>query len=142
MHLNQKPVKKSYIMDVITLRILSVIAVVFGLLTLKAGGSVIFNIGSLRQAEGNFVPFVLWFNFLSGFFYIAAGIGLWIQKRWAVSLSIALLISIVITYIFFGIHVLTCGPYEMRTVYAMALRTFLWAVISIVSYKQIRLHQG
>jgi len=142
MHLNQKPAKKSYAMDLIMLRILSVIAVVFGLLTLKAGGSVIFNVGSLRQTEGNFVPFVVWFNFLSGFFYIAAGIGFWMQKRWAVSLSIALLISIVITYIFFGIHVLNGGPYEMRTVYAMALRTFLWIVISIVSHKQIRLHPG
>ena len=124
-----------------TLRILSVIAVVFGLLTLKAGGSVIFNIGSARQVEGNFVPFVVWFNFLSGFFYIAAGIGLWLQRRWAVTLSIALVISISITYIVFGIHVLNGGPYEMRTVYAMALRTFLWTVISIASYKQIRLHR-
>ena len=124
-----------------TLRILSVIAVVFGLLTLKAGGSVIFNIGSARQVEGNFVPFVVWFNFLSGFFYIAAGIGLWLQRRWAVTLSIALVISISITYIVFGIHVLNGGPYEMRTVYAMALRTFVWGVISIVSYKQLRLHR-
>jgi len=140
MHLNKKSAKKSYTIGTITLRILSVIAVVFGLLTLKAGGSVIFSIDSMRQAEGNFVPFVVWFNFLSGFFYIAAGIGLWIQKRWAVSLSVALLISISITYIFFGIHVLNGGPYEMRTAYAMALRTFMWVVISIVSYKQIRLH--
>jgi len=126
----------------ITLRILSVIAVVFGLLTLKEGGSVIFNIGSARQAAGNFVPFVVWFNFLSGFFYIAAGMGLWLQKRWALTLSIALVLSIALTYIVFGIHVLIGGPYEMRTVYAMALRTFLWIVISIVSYKQIRLHPG
>jgi len=124
-----------------TLRILSVIAVVFGLLTLKAGGSVIFNIGSARQVEWNFVPFVVWFNFLSGFFYIAAGIGLWLQRRWAVTLSIALVISISITYIVFGIHVLNGGPYEMRTVYAMALRTFVWGVISIVSHKQIRLRR-
>ena len=123
-----------------TLRILSVIAVVFGLLTLKAGGSVIFNIGSARQVEGNFVPFVVWFNFLSGFFYIAAGIGLWLQRRWAVTLSIALVISIFITYIVFGIHVLNGGPYEMRTVYAMALRTLVWGVISMVSYKQIMRH--
>jgi len=121
----------------ITLRIFSLTAIVFGLLTLKEGGTVIFDIGSARQTAGNFVPYVVWFNFLSGFFYIAAGIGLWIQKRWAASLSIALLISIVITYIVFGIHVLNGGPYEMRTVYAMALRTFLWAVISIASYKQI-----
>ena len=127
-------------MGVITLRILPVIAVVFGLLTLKEGGTVIFDIGSARQAAGNFVPFVVWFNFLSGFFYIAAGIGLWIQKRWAVFLSIALLIGVVITYVFFGIHILNGGPYEMRTVYAMALRTFVWSVISLLSYKKIRLH--
>ena len=126
----------------ITLRILSVIAVVFGLLTLKEGGSVIFDIGSARQAAGNFVPYVVWFNFLSGFFYIAAGIGLWLRKRWAVTLSIALVISIALTYIFFGIHVLNGGPYEMRTVYAMALRTFLWIVISIVAYRHVRPHPG
>jgi len=123
----------------ITLRIVSVIAVVFGVLTLKAGGSVIFNIGSLRQAEGNFVPFVLWFNFLSGFFYIAAGIGFWLQKRWSMSLSIALVTSITLTYIVFGIHIFNGGLYEMRTVYAMTLRTALWAVISIVAYRQSRL---
>src|SRR4030042_6552394 len=122
----------------ITLRIFSVIASVFGLLTLKEGGSVIFDIGSARQAAGNFVPFVVWFNFLSGFFYIAAGIGLWLQKRWAVTLSIALVISIALTYIVFGIQILNGAPYEMRTVYAMALRTFLWIVISVVAYKQIR----
>ena len=79
-----------------TLRILSAIAVVFGLLTLKAGGSVIFDVGSACQAEGNFVPSVVWFNFLSGFFYIAAGIGLWMQKRWALYLSVALFVSLVI----------------------------------------------
>ena len=124
----------------ITLRILSVIAVVFGLLTLKEGGTVIFDIGSARQAAGNFVPYVVWFNFLSGFFYIAAGIGLWLQKKWALTLSIALVISIALTYIVFGIHALNGGPYEMRTVYAMALRTFLWVVISIAAYKQIPLH--
>ena len=129
-------------MTMIIVRILSVIAVVFGLLTLKEGGAVIFNLGSFRQAAGNFVPFVVWFNFLSGFFYIAAGSGLWMQKRWAVSLSVALLMSILITYIFFTIHVLNGGPYEMRTVYAMALRTFLWGVISIISNKHIRLHPG
>lgn len=124
----------------ITLRIFSLIAMVFGLLTLKEGGTVIFDIGSARQTAGNFVPYLVWFNFLSGFFYIAAGIGLWMQKRWALYLSVAVLISIVIAYLFFGIHVLSGGPYEMRTVYAMALRTFLWGVISIVSYNSLRPH--
>jgi hypothetical protein len=122
-----------------TLRIFSLTAVVFGLLTLKEGGAVIFDIGSARQTAGNFVPYMVWFNFLSGFFYIAAGIGLWMQKRWALYLSVAVLISIVIAYIFFGVHVLSGGLYEKRTAYAMVLRTFLWGVISVVSYRQMRL---
>jgi hypothetical protein len=120
-----------------TLKILSIIAVLFGLLTLREGGSVIFDIGSARQDAGNFVPFVLWVNFLSGFVYIAAGIGLWMHKRWAALLSVALLIGIAITYVAFGVSILQGQLYEMRTVYAMALRTALWCVISVVSYKKI-----
>jgi len=120
-----------------TLKILSVVAVLFGLLTLKKGGSVIFNIGSARQDAGNYVPYVLWINFLSGFMYIVAGIGLWMRKRWAALLSVALLICVALTYSAFGIHILRGEPYEMRTVCAMALRTALWCVISAVSYKEL-----
>ncbi len=31
-----------------------------------------------RVAAGNFVPFVVWFNFLAGFVYVAAGVELWL----------------------------------------------------------------
>ena len=62
--------------------LISAVAVVFGLLTIKSGGSVLFIDGVDRQAAGNYVPFVLWFNFLAGFFYIVAGVGLWLQKLW------------------------------------------------------------
>ncbi len=43
--------------------IMTVIAVVFGLLTIKSGGSVLFVDGIAREDAGNYVPFVLWFNF-------------------------------------------------------------------------------
>ena len=39
--------------------------------------------GAARQAAGHYVPFVLWFNFLAGFAYIVAGVGLWMRRRWA-----------------------------------------------------------
>lgn len=42
-------------------------AIGFGLLTLKSGGSVIFIDGPARLAAGNYLPFVVWFNFLAGF---------------------------------------------------------------------------
>ena len=57
-----------------------VITVIFGLLTIKSGGSVLFVDGVAREEAGNYVPFVLWFNFLSGFAYLIAGAGLFMQK--------------------------------------------------------------
>lgn len=44
----------------------------------------------MPTAAGNFVPFVVWFNFLAGFAYIAVGVGLWVRRRWAVLLAAAL----------------------------------------------------
>ena len=49
--------------------VFSILAFVFGLLTLKSGGSVLFIDGDARQAAGHYVPFVLWFNFFAGFNY-------------------------------------------------------------------------
>ncbi len=53
---------------------LSIVAVLFGLMTLKGGGGVLFGDEAARIAAGKYVPLLLWFNFLSGFVYIAAGI--------------------------------------------------------------------
>ena len=44
------------------------IAIVFGLLTIKSGGSVLFVNGIARESAGDYVSFVLWFNFLQDFF--------------------------------------------------------------------------
>ena len=118
--------------------LIAVIAVVFGLLTIKAGGAVLFIDGADRQAAGNYVPFVLWFNFLAGFVYIIAGIGLWLQKRWAVKLSVLIAVATVIIYALFGLHIFGGGLYEKRTVMAMSLRSIVWAVIAILAHQKIR----
>ena len=56
------------------LRFAALVAVLFGAATVASGGNVIF--GSGAAAAGSYVPFVVWFNFLAGFVYVAAGIGL------------------------------------------------------------------
>jgi hypothetical protein len=61
--------------------VISMIAMGFGLLTIKSGGTILFGEDAAREAAGNYVPFVLWFNFLAGFAYVIAGAGLWIQTR-------------------------------------------------------------
>jgi len=116
---------------------MSIIAVVFGLLTIKSGGAVLFIDGADREAAGNYVPFVLWFNFVAGFAYLLAGAGIFMQKRWAAWLSIIIATTTIIIFSLFGLHILNEGLYENRTVGAMTMRTVVWALIAIFAYRKI-----
>lgn len=117
---------------------LSTVAVLFGLMTIKEGGAVLFGDEAARTAAGNYVPFVLWFNFISGFAYIFAGIGLWLQQRWAVWLAVAIAAAIALTFAAFGVHVQSGGAYEQRTVIAMSLRTLIWVGIATLAVQALR----
>ncbi len=117
--------------------IATVIAVVFGLLTIKSGGSVLFIDGTFREKAGNYLPFVVWFNFLAGFAYLIAGGGLWMQKHWAVWLSIFIVVATLVVFAILGLHILKGGMYEVRTIAAMSLRTVVWAFIALFAYRKI-----
>jgi hypothetical protein len=111
------------------------VAVAFGLLTIRAGGAVLFGAEAAREAAGNYVPFVVWFNFLAGFVYVIAGVGLFARARWAAHLALAIAAATLIVFIAFGVHVATGGSYELRTVIAMKLRGALWLAIAAVAYR-------
>lgn len=117
----------------------SIIAVAFGVMTIKSGGSVLFIDGEARRAAGNVVDFVLWFNFTAGFFYITAGIGIWLEKSWTPILAIAISVLTLVVFGLLGLHILNAGEYEQRTVMAMTLRSTIWAVISILCYRKMLL---
>jgi hypothetical protein len=118
--------------------IISLVAIVFGLMTIKEGGMVLLGDEAARTAAGNYVPFVLWFNFISGFAYVFAGVGLWLQQRWAVGLAVTIAAAIIVTFAAFGVHVYSGGAYEQRTVIAMSLRTLIWATIAIMAAQSLR----
>lgn len=115
----------------------AVLAAVFGLLTIKEGGTVLFGDAAARAAAGAYVPFVLWFNFLAGFAYAIAAIGLWRRQRWAAWLAAGIAMATALTFAVFGVHVLAGGAYEQRTALAMALRTTVWTVISALAWRQL-----
>lgn len=117
---------------------ISLVAVGFGLLTVKEGGAILFGDDAARAAAGNYVPFVLWFNFVAGFAYVIAGVGLWMQQRWAVWLATTIAAATVITFAALGVHAYSGGAYELRTVIAMSLRTLVWVVIAAVAAQALR----
>ncbi|MCB0121214.1 MAG: hypothetical protein KDE58_03160 [Caldilineaceae bacterium] len=117
-------------------RAMSIVAILFGLLTILSGGRTLFN-AEAQQLAGNYIPFVLWFNFLAGFAYVIAGIGLWTMKRWGLWLSFAIATTTVLVFAVFGIQIGSGGSYEMRTVGAMGLRALIWIITSAVAYKNL-----
>lgn len=110
-------------------RIAGVVASVFGLLTAVSGVRTLLGLADM----GAVVPFVLWFNTLAGVFYIAAGAGLWQRRSWAFPLSLAILLATLLVFAVFGLHVVQGGAFEMRTVYAMTLRSAVWGGIALVA---------
>ncbi|MBU3030339.1 hypothetical protein [Paracoccus marinaquae] len=122
----------------LSVRIAAGAAVLFGAMTLLSGGQVLFGGGAAQAAAGNFVPFVLWFNFLSGFAYILAGIGMVLDRSWAPWLAIALASAIAAVFALFGLHVLGGGAFEFRTVAAMTLRLAVWVAIAMIARRSIR----
>ena len=119
------------------LRGLALGAAAFGLLTIWAGGSTLFGGAAARQSAGAYVPFVLWFNFLAGFAYVAAAAGLWRPQRWAVALAMAIAAATLVVFAAFGVHVLRGGAFEPRTVAAMTLRSVAWLAIAWVAARRL-----
>jgi len=108
----------------------------FGVLTILAGGGVLFGPESTRQAAGNIVLFVLWFNFLAGFLYLLAGNALWQGKRSASRLAGWIALATVLVFIALGVHISAGGWYENRTLAAMTFRSTFWIFIYLYARKQ------
>jgi len=118
----------------------SLVAVGFGLLTIKEGGMTLSGDPAAVTAAGNYVPFVLWFNFVAGFAYVIAGAGLWLQRRWAAWLAIAIAAATALTFAAFGVHLYSGGAYEQRTVIALSLRTLVWVAIAAIAWRRLLRH--
>lgn len=111
------------------------VAILFGLLTIWEGGAVLFWSEAARRAAGQYVPFVVWFNFLAGFAYAIAGLGLWFRRRWAAGLAFGIAAATLAVFIAFGTHIALGGGYETRTIVAMSLRSAVWIAIAAVAYR-------
>jgi len=107
------------------------VAVVFGLLTILSGGRALFGGADM----GAVVPFVLWFNFLAGFAYLAAGLGLWRGAGWAPGLSVVIALATAAVFAAFLLHVWQGRPFEARTMGAMALRLAVWVALAATALR-------
>ena len=114
-------------------KVVAVIIAFFGLLTIFAGAGVILDMFGMRAKEGNYVLFVVWANFITGFLYLAAAYGLWKQKEWTTTV-LAIAVAILI-FAFLGllIWITNGGIYEKKTIVAMTFRTLLTIGVFLIA---------
>jgi len=117
----------------LALKLAAIVAVLFGIATVASGGSVLFGDGA--EAAGHYVPFIVWFNFLGGFAYVVAGVGLWLRMPWAPWLALGLALLTALAFAALGLHIGAGGAYENRTLAAMTLRLVLWGAIAALALR-------
>jgi hypothetical protein len=120
-----------------SLTFVAVVAIVFGLLTIASGARALFGGADM----GAVVPFVLRFNFLAGFAYVVAGLGLWYRTGWATGLAIAIALATAAVFAAFLWQVWSGTAYEARTMGAMGLRLAIWVMIAIVAKASAKVRQ-
>jgi len=117
---------------------MAVAAIAFGVVTVLTGGRALFGSLETRADFGKAVPFVLWFNFLAGFVYIVAGVGLLLCRHGAVYTSLFVAVSTILVFVAFGVHVIGGGAFERRTIFALTIRSLFWIAVTIVSIRAMK----
>jgi len=116
----------------------AVFAILFGAITLFKAGGVLFGPPSARDAVGNFVPFVVQFNFIAGVFYVIAGIGIYLMRGWAIVVSALISVATILTATVFARYSLAGGAYETQTVGALAIRIGFWILVTLILWRRGR----
>lgn len=117
------------------------IVVVFASITLFMSSAVIFDWFGIRAQEGNYVLFIVWANFISGFLYIVAAYYLFKNKRNAFPIFLFVLILLIIAFIALQFHIQNDGLYEAKTVKAMLFRigfTSMFTFVALLNIKKLK----
>jgi drug/metabolite transporter (DMT)-like permease len=121
-------------------QLLALLLTAFALLTLFLSSSVIFDLFGIRSREGNFVPFVVWANFLCSLAYLAAAYGLFRQTRRPHRLLLAAAGLLALAFIGLLLHINAGGLYETKTVFALLFRTAVTLAFAGGAYWVVKEH--
>jgi hypothetical protein len=109
----------------------------FALLTLFLSTSVLFDWFGIRAKEGNYVPFVVWANFISSVLYLISAYGFLNNRKWTPILLIASALILIIAFIGFIFHIQNGGLHETKTKGALLFRITITLVFALLAYLKI-----
>lgn len=101
---------------------ITVLLIIFALITLFMSSSVIFDWFGIREMEGDYVPFIVWTNFIASILYLIGAFGLLKTKEWTVWLLTATAGLLFVALIGLFIHIYFGGLYKKKIIGAMVFR--------------------
>lgn len=107
---------------------------IFGLATLFASSAILLDLFGVREAEGNYVPFIVYTNFIVSLLYLVAVYGFLKNKFLALCLLIASLVILIVALAGLWVHIWSGGLYEIKTIGAMAFRIIVTFGFIVAAY--------
>ncbi|MDR9457116.1 MAG: hypothetical protein RI572_06875 [Salegentibacter sp.] len=111
---------------------------VFTLVTLYLSSSIIFDWFELREAQGDYVLFVVWVNFIAALIYLVALFGFFRYKKWTRKVLGVAALMIFAAFIGLLFHIDSGGAYELETIRALVLRFIITTGFAILAYFKIK----
>jgi hypothetical protein len=110
-------------------RIVSVLAIILGLLSIKEGGSVLLGISAKAYPV---LPWLVWYNVVLGFVAVTVGIGIWIQQNWGARHAITILTLHGFVFMILIILLAFKETVAINSILAMLFRTTVWLTIVLL----------
>ncbi|PRX43821.1 hypothetical protein [Salegentibacter salegens] len=117
--------------------VIAILILAFALVTLFMSSSVLFNWFGIRAKQGDFVPFIVWTNFVAGFIYLIAALGFLQSKKWTLWILTTVALLLFIALMILLLHIDRGGSFEFETIRAMVFRIVLTITFSLLAYYQL-----
>ncbi|WP_081211847.1 hypothetical protein [Salegentibacter sediminis] len=107
---------------------------VFALISLYLSSSIIFDWFEMREAQRDYVLFVVWVNFIASFLYLGALYGFFRYKKWTWKILGVSALMIFVAFLGLLIHIDSGGEFKLETIRALVLRFFITTVFAVFAY--------
>lgn len=110
-------------------RVAAIIGIMVGLLSIRQAGSILFGVTTPAYYA---LPWLLWYMVAMGFISVIAGVGMWRQREWSITLSLNILSFHGIVFLgLIGMNQVGQSV-SMTSLFGMMFTTFSWLIIFLL----------
>ena len=107
---------------------------IFGIATLFASSAIMLDLFGVRESEGNYVPFIVYTNFIVSLLYLVAVYGFFKNKVLALKLLIVSLVILIVAFAGLWVFIWSGGLHEIKTIGAMIFRIIVTLGFAVAAY--------